>query len=279
MTPGSPAASRPGGAAASRPGGPAWRELRYWLTAYRRTWRGSIWSTVLSPLFYLGAMGFGLGSLVDRHGTSSLGGVPYLAFLAPAVLATTAMSTAIGEATFPVFGALKWNRSYLGARATPLRPGDIHRGHLLFMIARITLNAMIFLVVLCAFGAARSGWVVLALPAAVLTGAAFAAPVAAFAILARNESVFNYVFRFGMVPLSLFSGTFFPLSQLPGWLRPVAEALPLWHGVALCRALSLGRLAVAGSWPGVAGHVGYLVLLAGAGLWAGNRSYRRRLYV
>jgi lipooligosaccharide transport system permease protein len=90
-----------------------------------------------------------------------------------------------------------------------------------------------------------------------------------------NENSFAYLFRFGMMPLMLFSGTFFPLSQLPGWLRPVAYATPLWHGVDLCRSLSLGSVSLAAA----IGHVAYLAALAAVGIWAGGRTYRRRLYV
>jgi lipooligosaccharide transport system permease protein len=251
------------------------RSLRCWLTVYRRTWRSSIWSSILGPICYLGAMGFGLGSLVDKHGTAALGGVPYLAFLAPAILASGAMTTGMDESTFPVFGSMKWNKIYIGAQASPLRPADIFRGHLLFMIMRVGLNVAIFMVVMCAFGAERSAWVVLAVPAAVLTGTAFAAPLAAWAVLRKTENAFSLVFRFGMIPLTLFSGTFFPLSQLPAWLRPLAYATPLWHGVALCRAFSLGRI----DWLEALGNVLYLAVLAGIGVWAGTRTYSRRLYV
>jgi lipooligosaccharide transport system permease protein len=251
------------------------RAFRCWLTVYRRIWRSSVWSSVLGPLFYLGAMGFGLGSLVDKHGTASLGGVSYLAFVAPAILASSAMQTAIGEASYPVFGSIKWNKIYVGMQASPLRPADVFRGHLMFMTMRIAMNAAVVTVFMFAFGATRSAWAVLAWPVAVLTGLAFAAPVAAWAVTLTKETSFAYLFRFGMMPLMLFSGTFFPLSQLPVWLRPVAYATPLWHGVALCRALSLGRA----DWPGALGHVAYLAALAAIGIWAGARTYRRRLYV
>ena len=230
---------------------------------------------MLGPIFYLGAMGFGLGSLVDAHGTARLGGVSYLAFVAPAILASGAMSTGMGEASFPVFGSIKWNRIYIAAQASPLRPGDIFRGHLTFIVMRVAMNSAIFLCVMAAFGAVRSAWVVLALPAAVLTGLAFAAPIAAWAVTLKQEMAFNYLFRFGMVPLMLFSGTFFPISQLPGWLRPIAYATPLWHGVALCRGLSLGTATVGGSLL----HVAYLSVLAAIGMVIGARAYRRRLYV
>ena len=242
---------------------------------YRRIWRSSIWSSLLGPLFYLGAMGFGLGTLVDRHGTASLGGVSYLDFVAPAILASGVMNTAMGEASYPVFGSVKWNRIYIAAQASPLRPADIFRGHLMFMTMRIAMNAAIVTLFICAFGAARSPWVVLASPAAILTGLAFAAPIAAWAVTVKTENSFSYVFRFVMMPLMLFSGTFFPVSQLPGWLRPLAYATPLWHGVALCRGFSLGQIGLLAA----LGHTAYLATLAGAGIRAGARTYTRRLYV
>jgi lipooligosaccharide transport system permease protein len=267
--------------AAPRPGWPfsslSFRAFQCWLTVYRRTWRSSIWSSVLGPVFYLGALGFGLGTLVDEHSAASLGGVSYLAFVAPAILASGAMNTAMAEASYPVFGSIKWNRIYIGAQASPLRPADIFRGHLMFMTMRIAMNSALVTVFLVAFGAARSAWVVLAWPAAVLTGLAFAAPIAAWAVTVKIETSFNYIFRFVMMPLMLFSGTFFPLSQLPAGLRALAYATPLWHGVALCRAFSLGT--APGDPAGMLGHAAYLAVLAGVGIWAGARTYRRRLYV
>jgi lipooligosaccharide transport system permease protein len=266
---------------ALRSSAPSWslsvRAFQCWLTVYRRIWRSSIWSSVLGPICYLGALGFGLGSLVDKHSTASLGGVSYLAFVAPAILASGAMNTAMGEASYPVFGSIKWNRIYIGAQASPLRPGDIFRGHLMFMAMRIAMNAAVVIVVMWAFGAIRSAWVVLAYPAAVLTGLAFAAPIAAWSVTVKMEASFNYVFRFGVIPLMLFSGTFFPLSQLPAGLRALAYATPLWHGVALCRAFSLGT--AASDPAGMLGHAAYLAVLAAVGIWAGARTYRRRLYV
>jgi lipooligosaccharide transport system permease protein len=251
------------------------RALRFWLTNYRRTWRGSIYSGVLSPVLYLGAMGLGLGTLVDAHGTAGLGGVSYLVFLAPGLLAANAMQTAVGESTYPVLGSVKWLKTYQAAAATPLRPADILRGHLLFTLLRLAMNSSIFVAVMAAFGAARSAWVLAALPVAVLTGLAFAAPIEAFAVLQTRDQPFAVLYRFGMIPLFLFSGTFFPVAQLPAWVRPLAYVTPLWHGVALCRSLSLGT-ATAG---GALEHLSYLVLLSAAGLAAAQRAYARRLYV
>src|SRR5215813_6574327 len=117
------------------------REFRFWLTDYRRTWRGSIYSSVLNPVLYLGAMGLGLGTLVDQHGTGSLGRVSYLAFLAPGLLAAGAMQTAMGESTYPVYGSVKWLKTYQAAIASPLRPSDLFYGHLLWTMFRLTMNS------------------------------------------------------------------------------------------------------------------------------------------
>jgi lipooligosaccharide transport system permease protein len=268
----------------------ALREFRFWLTNYRRTWRGSIYSSALNPVLYLGAMGLGLGTLVDHHGTGGLGtgglgtgalgtgrlgAVSYLVFLAPGLLAATAMQTAMGESTYPVLGSVKWLKTYQAAAATPLRPADIFHGHLLFTVMRVTMNSVIFVVVMAAFGAVRSPWVLAAVPVAVLTGLAFAAPIEAYAVSRSKDQSFAMLFRFGMIPLFLFSGTFFPLTQLPGWIRPAAYATPLWQGVALCRSLSLGTATFGGALV----HVTYLALLAAAGVAVGHQTYRRRLYV
>ena len=251
------------------------REFRYWLTNYRRTWRGSIYSSVLSPLLYLGAMGIGLGKLVNAHGTARLGGLSYLAFLAPGLLAAAAMQAAVEESTYPVLGSVKWRRTYYAAAASPLRPADLFHGHLLFTTMRLAMNSAVFLAVMAAFGAVASPWALAALPAAVLTGLAFAAPVEAWAITVTKDTSFALIFRFGLIPLFLFSGTFFPITQLPAWLRPLAYITPLWHGVALCRSLTLGTASLGGA----LAHVTYLAAVAAVSIAAGNRSYRRRLYV
>jgi lipooligosaccharide transport system permease protein len=254
------------------------REFRYWLTNYRRTWRGSIYSSVLNPVLYLAAMGLGLGRLVDAHGTARLGHVGYLAFLAPGLLAASAMQGGIEESTYPVLGSVKWRGTYYAAAASPLRPADIFHGHLLFTTMRLAMNAATFLAVMAAFGAIASPWALAALPVAVLTGLAFAAPVEAWAITVTKDTSFALVFRFGMIPLFLFSGTFFPVTQLPAWIRPLAYATPLWHGVALCRSLSLGQVGQGNVGTALL-HVGYLALLAGVSIAVGNRTYRRRLCV
>jgi lipooligosaccharide transport system permease protein len=256
---------------------PAFRALEYWMYQYKRTWRGTVTSGLLSPLLYLAAMGVGLGSLVDKHHSSrgSLGGVSYIAFLAPGMLAAVAMQIGAQESTYPVLGAIKWMRTYFAMLVTPLRVVDVLMGHLLWIMIRITLTVLMFLVVMELFGAGRHWTVVFAVPAAVLTGMAFTLPIVAFSATRDGDAAFAALFRFVIMPMFLFSGTFFPVTQLPGWAQPVAYATPLWHGVALCRSLSLGTADLGGSLL----HVGYLVVLTGVGLAVGQHFYRRRLYV
>jgi lipooligosaccharide transport system permease protein len=259
------------------PGGPwsfALRELRFWLTDYRRTWRGSVISSVLGPLLYLGAMGAGLGSLVNRHPHTGLGGVSYLAFIAPGLLAATGMQTAFGETMYPVLGSVKWVKNYFAAAATPLRPADVFRGHLLFVALRLFMNCGIFLVLIVAFGGAKSPLAVLALPVAILTGLAFAPALMAWSVTRTRDTSFSVLMRFLMIPLFLFSGTFFPITQIPAELRPVAYVTPLWHGVELCRGLSLGTASPGGAIL----HVAYLLVLAAAGFAVAQLTYTRRLH-
>jgi lipooligosaccharide transport system permease protein len=251
------------------------RELRFWLTDYRRTWRGSIYSSLLNPLLFLGAMGLGLGTLVNSRGDAALGGVSYLTFLVPGVLPATAMTTAVGESAYPVLASVKWVKTYWAAIASPLRPADVFHGHMLFVALRLTMNCSIFLAVAAALGGVHSFWALAALPVAVLTGMAFSAVIESWAITRTRDTSFAVIFRFGMIPLFLFSATFFPLTQLPAWIRPVAYVTPLWHGVALCRSISLGGVTPGG----VLIHLGYLAGLTALGVAAGNRTYRRRLYV
>jgi lipooligosaccharide transport system permease protein len=239
---------------------------------YKRTWRGSLTTSFLYPVLYLSAMGVGLGSLVNHH-AHTVGGVRYIDFLAPGLLAATAMQVGGNEAMYPVMGAIKWVRTYFAMLATPLGVADVLLGHLAWIALRLTTIAVIYLGIMAAFGTVHSPFAVLAVPAGVLTGMAFAAPIAAFAATQINDAGFSALYRFGLIPLFLFSGTFFPITQLPGWLQAVAEATPLYHGVALCRALTLGQLSLG---PDLA-HAAYLVALTVVGYLLARRSFRRRL--
>lgn len=258
---------------------PSLRVYEYLLLRYRRTWRGTLTSSFLEPLFFLLAMGLGLGHLVDAHlarssSSGRLGGVDYVTFIAPGVLAVTALQMAQHEATYPVMAGAKWMRTYLAMVSTPVRASDIQTATLLWVATRLALASAVFLSVVAAFGDVLSPLALLALPAAVLTGMAFAAPLTAFSISQEDDRSFPILYRFVVVPLFLFSGTFFPISYLPGWLQVAARLTPLYHGVALCRAFVIGQVA----WVPALGHLAYLLGLLAVGLAAGRRSFPRRLY-
>ena len=249
--------------------------FEYRLLSYRRTYRASIFNSFVGPALFLAAMGVGLGTYVDQSATADLGGVSYLAFLAPGLLAATAMQTASFEATFPIMGGLVWNRVFHAMYATPIRPSDIALGNLAWIGFRVLLVSSVFVLVTALFGAAASPLIVLAIPVGVLTGLAFAGPIAAFSATQRTVEKFNAVFRFGITPLFLFSGTFFPIDSLPTFLQPIAWLTPLYHGVALSRGLSLGYAAEEPLL--MLAHAAILVAFAAVGAWAAVRTFERKL--
>jgi lipooligosaccharide transport system permease protein len=201
--------------------------------------------------------------------------VERLSVLAPGLLAATAMQSASFEATFPIIGGLIWSKVFHAMYATPVSPRDIAIGNLLWIAARLTLITSIFTFVIVLFGAAGSPLIVLAIPAAVLTGMAFAGPIAAFSATQSTPNRFATIFRFGITPLFLFSGTFFPISSLPAALQAVAWLTPLFHGVALTRGLSLGT--ISDDPVAAAIHVVYLTTLATIGGYLTIRNIHRRL--
>lgn len=244
------------------------------LLQYRRVWVGSAISSFLAPLMYLAGMGFGLGLLVDAGG-GGLEGVPYVVFVVPGVLAATTLQVAAGETTFPVMGAIKWQRTYYGMLATPLRVRDVVVGHQVFVLLRVTIAAVVFLAVAAALGTVRSWWSLAAVPVAMIGGMAFATCCYAFAVQLESDRGIVLMLRFVVMPMTLFSGTFFPITQLPGWLQPVAWLTPLWHTVDASRALMLGTATVAG----VGAHVAYLLGWLVVGYLASVRLLRRRMVI
>jgi lipooligosaccharide transport system permease protein len=280
-TPGSPAAVGPT-APVRGTGVPRQSNVRAAIAAYehqwllyRRTWRGSIFVNFAQPVLFLVAMGVGLGAYVDKANPASLQGYSYLQFLAPALLVSSVMQGAVFEATFPVIAGFRWVKRYHAQFATPLTPGAIAFGQIAWIATRATLVGAIFTLVIIAFRAAPTAGIVLAIPVGTLTALAFAAPIAAYMSTQRDTTSFNTIWRFGITPLFLFSGTFFPIDQLPAQVQWIAWLLPLWHGVNLARSLSLGivwedpMLAVA--------HVVILGTLAIAGLIAMFVMFHRQL--
>jgi lipooligosaccharide transport system permease protein len=252
------------------------RQADYYAKAYRRTWKGSVVSSFVQPWLYVAAMGVLLGGYIDQR-SSGLGGAPtYLAYIAPGLLAATAMQVAAGETMYPVMGAIKWDKTYYAMLASPLRTVDIVIGHLTYAFFRVAFTEVVFTVVLAFFGlyASAAGFVG-ALLASLLTGLAFATPVYAFSAGAKSEQAFALIYRLGVMPMFLFSGAFFPISNLAEPLQWVAKVTPLWHGVQLCRMCSLGQ------WDGPAAlvHVAYLCTLTGLGLWFAVRRLTHRLVI
>ena len=250
----------------------ALRAAEYWMTSYRRTWRGTAVSSVITPFLFLTAMGIGLGSYV-HGGTGRVDGVRYAVFLAPGLLAAWAMQTAMGETTWPVMGAIKWQRQYHAMLAAPLGTIDLVLGHAAFILMRIALACAAFTIVATLLGALPSPLALIGALVAVLCGAAHAPAIMAFSARQESDGNFNLLFRFGIIPMFLFAGTFFPVAQLPGWVQPIAWATPLWHGTTAVRQLTLGQP----NWAEIAGHCGYLLLWVGVGLVLAFRSYRSRL--
>jgi lipooligosaccharide transport system permease protein len=254
--------------------GGARQVFEYKAMVYRRVWRGSVFSTFLSPVLFLAAMGIGLGSFVDGgNAIASLGGVPYAVFLAPGLLAAQGMQTAASESTWTIMGGFVWDRTFHGMYATPVSVAGIVFGQLAWVTARLTMVATAFFVVMLAFGFVSSPFGVFGIVASVLTGLAFAAPITAFAAGQKNDSVFSMIFRFFITPLFLFSGTFFPIEQLPLIIRPIAWLTPTFHGVALARGLSLGTLDPLGA----VVHLGVLGLYIVIGAACALITFRRSL--
>ena len=251
---------------------PVMRVVEREYLVWRRLWRASVFSAFVTPVLFLAAMGLGLGGLVKK-GSGTVDGVSYLEFITPGLMAATAALMAAGESLWPVMGGVKWMRTYHAAVATPISATDVFGGHLVWVAFRVTLSATVFLAVAAVLGGVLSVWGVLAIPAAVLGALALAAPLAAFAVTQESDLPFALIMRIGVFPLFLFSGTFFPVSQLPDWLQPLALLSPLYHAVELCRMATTGTFDAAA----VVGNVVALCIFAGAGWLWGVRTFNRKL--
>jgi lipooligosaccharide transport system permease protein len=253
--------------------------VRVWSSSfalYKRIWRSNLLGSLLQPMLYLLGIGVGVGALVDTGGSSSdvLGGVDYVSFLAPALLATTAMVVVAQEAMWPVMDGFTWTNNYRAMAATPLRPGDVVNGVSLWHATRGFLAASGVAIVEALFPATRSWGLIPAVPFAVLTGMAISAPLTAWSSSREaGDQSFPAIMRFGIVPMFLFAGAFYPITQLPGWLQPVAQVTPLYHGVELCRGAVLHTLGASDA----AVHVAVLVAFWLAGTAVCRRTFARRL--
>jgi len=274
------AVSSPGPVIRDRPPAPsrlsaAARVFEHRAYQYRRIFGGSLFTSFVSPALFLMAMGLGLGGLVNAESPDAFGGVTYLQFLAPGLLAGSAMQVATFEATFPVMIGLVWGRIFHAMHATPIGPEAVAFGTLGWIAFRLTLIASVFTLVSALFGAVTSPLAILGIPAAVLTGLAFSGLIGAFMATQRTPDKFSAIFRWIITPLFLFSGTFFPVSSLPPAIQPIAWLSPLWHGVELTRGAALGTLL---NHPLMAlAHLTVLVALLFLGAALFVRNVRRKL--
>jgi lipooligosaccharide transport system permease protein len=240
---------------------------------YKRLWHRSIAFGFLQPVLFLTAMGIGVGALMSSQDLAAFGGVPYIDWLGPGLLTAMAMQTATFESTYPIMNKIMWGRNYEAMLSTPLTTRNIIIGELFWVAFRIGTLATVFLTVLTLFGIVRSPVAILAIPVAVLVGTAFSSCLVAFTATQRNDVGFSAIFRFVINPLFLFSGTFFPLSNLPDTIQWVAWLTPLFHGVQLIRGLVLDSL----DWAAAPIHLGYLGAMLVIGVVLADRTLRRRM--
>ncbi len=246
--------------------------FEYQIYRFRSGWRGLMVTGLLSPILFLLVMGSGLGDLVDR-GDNDLGAVNYLSYIGPGLLATSAMQWGTVQALWPTMAEIKWEGGYKAALVSPLTVDELAVGHIGWISLRFFAASVMFTGVLAGFGVPQSWWILLAPFAATLTCAAFAAPTVGFSSNNTDDHMFPLVQRFVVIPLLLFSGSFFPITNLPTVLAWVARLTPSWHGVELCRGLSQGSLS-----PLVAlGHVAYCLLFIVLGLFWSRAGFKKAL--
>ncbi len=245
------------------------------LVFFRRVWKAVVLSSVVQPLMFLLGVGLGVGSLVDDGPGAAdvLGDTSYFAFYATAIIATATMFVASQEALWPTMDGFMWSNAYRAMLSTPIVSRDIVFGQLLRFALRSAITSAGVAAVLVFFNSTRSWGLVLAVAAGVLTGLAFAMPLAAWTSTRESDISFAAILRFVVIPMFLFGGAFYPITQLPGALQPVAWFTPLWHGIELCRGSVLGGLSAID----VMLHVGVLALYITAGTAVCSRTFDRRL--
>lgn len=248
----------------------AGRLLERNLLVYRRTWM-ILFSGFAEPVFYLFAVGVGLGQLVgDLTGPDGTP-ITYTEFVAPALLAASAMNGAVFESTFNIFFKLRFARTYDAVLSTPMQPNDIAVGEVSWSLLRGALYAVGFLIVAALMGLVRSPLAILALPAALLIGFAFAAVGMAASTFMRSWQDFDLV-TLVTLPLFLFSATFYPIDVYPSMLQPLIRLSPLYHGVELVRAAMLGIVDTS-----IIGHLAFLLAMGGVGVAVSARRFSRIL--
>jgi lipooligosaccharide transport system permease protein len=237
---------------------------------YRRQWVAFL-TGFLEPVFYLFSLGLGLGALIGDVTLANGQTVTYAQFMAPAMLAMSAMNGAVFDATYNMFFKLKYMHTFDAMLATPVGPRDIAIGEMLWSLMRAGCYVVGFLLISVAMGLTTSWWAVLALPAATLIGFVFSAVGMAATTWIRNFQDFDYI-QMALVPLTLLSGTFFPVEAYPQALRWLVELSPLYHGVVIERALCLGDVSWSLLW-----HVAALLAMGAVGLAVTRRRLAKLL--
>lgn len=232
--------------------------------------------SILNPLLYLISIGVGVGTLISHNlGPHGIDGVSYLTFIAPALLAASAMRSSQDETIFSTFQGFKWGRVFYGMNATPQTGTSIASGVFLSALVRTTIGVAVYSALLYLFGAMSSPHSYLAIPIAIFSGAAFGAVMLAFASYTNNEDkFFTIVGRFIVGPMFLFSGTFYPLTNLPPAIQLFGWVSPLWHSIELGRYATYGHNI---SITMVLVHLTYLLTMLILGLFFAFRQYSRKL--
>lgn len=240
---------------------------------YRRSWRGSAVSSFLTPVLYLLAMGVGLGSVVDANLPDGVAGVSYLTFLAPGLLVAMAMQTGAAEGAWKVMAGVKWTKTYHAKLATPIGVPSLVAGHMLWSGTRVLMVSVTFAVIMAAFRVAPLLESLLAVGPALLVGIAMVAATTAFTARLQEPTGLPLYFRFVVIPMFLFSGAFFPVSQLPAALQSFALATPMYHGVEMSRAIVVGTEPAVAWWISVL----YLTAWTAVGTALAMGPFRKRL--
>jgi lipooligosaccharide transport system permease protein len=261
--------------AVRRPPGPAraiWSVCVYLCLVWRSFAVSSLLSSVLAPLLTLLAMGLGLGSLVNAR-SGGVDGVGYLQYIAPALIVATALQTAVFESSYPMLGRFLWGKQFYATTATPVSPRQTMWGSALYVALRLLVGVGVFYLVVLCFGAAGGPAGVLVVPISILVGMSVGVWMFALDAVLEKEAVMNLVFRLGLVPATLFSGSFFPIERIPVALRWLAWISPLWHGNELARAAAIGGSSVGP----MLGHLAYLLVLTISGGLLAGRLFQKRL--
>ncbi len=245
-------------------GGRPWRIVERNYLVYKRGWFVFV-TGMLEPILYLLSIGIGVGGLVGDFTLADGSRVGYVAFVAPAMLAASAMNGALFDSTYNIFFRMKYAKLYDAMLATPIRPTDVARGEITWALLRGAIYSSVFIVVMLALGLVSSWWMLLALPATMLIGFAFAGAGMALTTWMRTWQDFEYI-QLSITPMFLFSATFFPLSTYPDAVEAIVRWTPLYQGVVLCREMALGTM----GWDAVIAVI-YLTTMGLVGLFVAGR--------